>query len=95
MSSYKNSDIRIENLKVELPVKDQVSKGKRIVLPQMYQVDAIGLAYSDHIGIQKTLRSKVFFIWIDNAVKKLICQCLPCQQHQNKLTPRFNPEPLK
>ena len=43
---------------------------------------SINLSHSGHQGIQKTkalMRSKVFFLGIDNAFENKITNCVPCQ----------------
>ena len=61
---------------------DIILKDNRIILPEIFHKTSVKLAHIGHQGIQKTkalLRSKVFFVGMDNAIKNKITNCVPCQ----------------
>ena len=52
------------------------------MLPEIFHKTSVKLAHIGHQGIQKTkalMWSKVFFLGMDNAIKKEITNCVPCQ----------------
>ena len=69
-------------------------KGRRIVLPESLQQQAVKLAHTGHQGIVKTLsllREKVWFRGMQQAVEDTVKTCLSCQIS----TPLPAREPLK
>ena len=54
---------------------DIILKDSRIILPEMFHKTSVKLAHIGHQGIQKTkalMRSKAFFLCMDNAIEKEI-----------------------
>lgn len=92
----------IPEVKQYRKVKDELSicdgvilRGRRLVLPQSLQSQAVELAHAGHQGIVKTkrlLREKVWFPSIDRMVESRIKNCVPCQAATQGTTP--SPEPL-
>lgn len=73
---------------------DIILRGTQILLPSSLRHHALTLAHQGHQGIVKTkqlLREKVWFPGIDDAVKKLVEGCIPCQA----TTPSNVREPLQ
>ena len=69
---------------------DIILKGRRIILPRVYQNIAIKLARQGHLGIQKTkalLRSKIFMLDMDKMVEKEIANCIACQATSKPAAP--------
>ena len=61
---------------------DIILKDNRIVLPTIFHRTAVKLAHVGHQGVQKTkalMRSKVFFIGMDNAIEDEINNCIASQ----------------
>ena len=61
---------------------DVILKQNRIVLPLCYQKIAVKLAHVGHQGLQKTkalLRTKIYFVRLDELVEKELSTCVPCQ----------------
>ena len=59
-----------------------IIKDNRIILPEIFHKTSVKLAHIGHQGIQKTkalMRSKVFFLGMDNAIENEITNCVPCQ----------------
>ena len=73
-----------KSVKDELTVTSEniILRGTRIVIPESLQQKAIDLALESHQRLAKTkalLREKVWFPGIDEATKKMIDRCIPCQ----------------
>ena len=82
--------------KEELAVGEQnvIIRGSRIVIPKLLQQTAIDIAHVSHQGLSKTkvlLREKIWFLGIDELVKKTIGLCLACQAVGRSAPP----EPIK
>ena len=82
--------------KEELAVGEQnvIIRGSRIVIPKSLQQKAIDIAHETHQGLSKTkalLREKIWFLGIDELVKKTIDSCLACQAVGRSAPP----EPIK
>ena len=61
---------------------DIILKDNRIIFPEIFHQTSLKLAHIGHQGIQKTkalIRSKVFFLGMDNAIENEITNCVPCQ----------------
>ena len=61
---------------------DIILKDNRIISPEIFYKFSIKLTYVGHQGIQKTkafMRSKVFFLGMDNTIENEITNCAPCQ----------------
>ena len=76
---------------------DIILKYNHIILPEIFHKTSVKLAHIGHQEIQKTealMRSKAFFLSMDNAIENEIINCVPCQA-----TGRSNPpsvvEPTK
>ena len=78
---------------------DIILKDNRIVLPTIFHRTAVKLAHVGHQGVQKakaSMRSKVFFIGMDNAIEDETNNCIACQSTGRptpaaKIQPSFLP----
>ena len=96
-SEFKKADTKTlkyyRRLQNELTVSannNLLLKGHRIILPQYYHKIAVTLAHRGHQGIEKTktlLRSKVFFLNMDQQIEDAIRHCIPCQAVSNEKAP--------
>ena len=62
--------------------KKDILKDNRIIFPEIFYKTSVKLAHIGHLGIQKAkalMRSKVFFLGMDNAMENEIINCVPCQ----------------
>ena len=69
--------------------KKDILKDSHIIFPEIFYKTSVKLAHIGHLGIQKAkalMRSKVFFLGMDNAMENEIINCVPCQA-----TDWFNP----
>ena len=89
VQEFENCDIRtlkqFRHIKNEFSVSadnDLILRQNRIVLPTCYRRVAVKLAHMGHQGIEKTkalLRTKIYFVNMDNLVNDEIQHCIPCQ----------------
>ena len=83
------------NVKEELSLRDGVIlRGRRLVLPQSLQREAVELAHAGHQGMVKTkrlLREKLWFPSIDKMVENRIKTCITCQAATQGTMPRLEP----
>ena len=74
--------------------QNTILRGSRIIIPKSLQKRAVDIVHESHQGLSKTkalLREKIWFVGIDELVKKTIDSYLACEA-VGKSAP---PEPIK
>ena len=102
-NSTASNEINKDELKLFAKIRDELTvnaskniilRGSRLIVPKSLRSRAISIAYEGHQGLVKTkqlIREKIWFPGIDNDVKHLIDNCIPCQA----VTSAKKPAPLR
>ena len=84
---------RYHQMKETLTVNEEqnlVLKDRKIIIPKCYEKTMAILAHEGHQGLVKTkvlLRSKIFFLGMDELVAKRLIYCIACQAVQKNTVP--------